>query len=416
MGSSARRVVVTGLGAVTCLGDDLNTYLEKLKAGESGARPVSLFDASEYNSRFAGECTDFDACKWIEDRRQAKRMSRFSQFAVACATQAVEDGRLDAGSLVPERSGAIIASGIGGLVEMEEQVQALMKRGPGRTSPFFIPKLMMNAAPAHVAMKYNLRGPNFSIASACASANHAVGIAYRLIKSGQVDLVLAGGSEAGLTPTGLAGFCALKALSTRNDDPKRASRPFDKDRDGFVLGEGAGVLLLETLEHAEKRGATLYAEILGAGETCDAYHITAPDPEGKGAARAIELALKEGCIDSTEVNYVNAHGTSTLLNDASETAALKAVFGDYARKLAISSTKSMIGHLLGGSGGAEMVASILCMRNGFVHPTINYDTPDPDCDLDYIPNEFREMRVNYFIKNSFGFGGHNSCLLFKNLC
>ncbi len=404
-----RRVVITGMGLITPLGQTVEEFWDNLCKGKSGIDRISAFDPSAFSSQIGGEVKDFDPDKWI-DLRDVRKIDRFSQFAVAAAAIAVEDSGLQLPGENPYRQGAIMGSGIGGFCEMESTTRTLINRGPRRISPFFIPKVMMNSCSAHMAMRFGLKGPNFVTASACASASHAMACAYFMVKSDMSDVMLTGGSEAAITPLGLGGFCALKALSTRNDDPHRASRPFDKERDGFILSEGCGVLAFEELEHAKKRGANISAEILGVGQSDDAYHITAPVEDGAGAAKAMELAIENSGISPEDVSYINAHGTSTVYNDRSETVALKKVFGDYARKLPISSTKSMIGHLLGGAAAAELIAAVLCIKNDVVHPTTNHETPDPDCDLDYVPNEAREVQVNVAISNSFGFGGHNACL------
>ncbi len=404
-----RRVVITGMGLITPLGQTVEEFWDNLCKGKSGIDRISAFDPSAFSSQIGGEVKDFDPEKWI-DLRDVRKIDRFSQFAVAAAAIAVEDSGLQLPGENPYRQGAIMGSGIGGFCEMESTTRTLIDRGPRRISPFFIPKVMMNSCSAHMAMRFGLKGPNFVTASACASASHAMACAYFMVKSDMSDVMLTGGSEAAITPLGLGGFCALKALSTRNDDPHRASRPFDKERDGFILSEGCGVLAFEELEHAKKRGANIYAEILGVGQSDDAYHITAPVEDGAGAAKAMELAIENSGISPEDVSYINAHGTSTVYNDRSETVAIKKVFGERAYKVPISSTKSMIGHLLGGAAAAELIATALCIKNDVVHPTTNHETPDPDCDLDYVPNEAREVQVNVVISNSFGFGGHNACL------
>jgi 3-oxoacyl-[acyl-carrier-protein] synthase II len=404
-----RRVVITGMGLITPLGKTVEEYWDNLREGRSGIDRISAFDPAEFSSQIGGEIKDFDPEKWM-DRRDVRKVDRFSQFAIAAAAEAVKDSGLEPPYEDPYRCGVIMGSGIGGFCEMEATTRTLIDRGPRRISPFFIPKVMMNSCSAHMAMRFGLKGPNFVTASACASANHAMACAYFSVKFNMADVMLTGGSEAAMTPLGLGGFCALKALSTRNDEPERASRPFDKDRDGFILSEGCGVLVFEELECARKRGAKIHAEVMGIGQSDDAYHITAPVEDGAGAAMAMKLALKNSGVAPEEVSYINAHGTSTVYNDRSETVAIKKVFGDYARKLPISSTKSMIGHLLGGAAAVELVATVLCIKNSVVHPTMNHETPDPDCDLDYVPNEAREAKVDIAISNSFGFGGHNACL------
>jgi 3-oxoacyl-[acyl-carrier-protein] synthase II len=404
-----RRVVITGLGTVNPLSSDVNRYWEALCAGKSGVGPIELFDPAAHRVKFAGEVKDFDP-KTVLDHRTAKHLDRFAQFAMVAAHYAVFDSGLDFDKEDPYRCGVIYGSGIGGMWEFEEQHQNFLERGPGRISPFVVPKMIVNSASGNISIRYGLQGPNTAVATACASAAHALADAFRAIQYGQADVIVSGGSEAGITPMGVGGFIALRALSERNDSPETASRPFDRDRDGFVLGEGAGVLVLEEYEHARKRGARIYAEFLGAGNTADGSHITAPLPDGAGAAMAMRIALRDAKLDPSDVQYVNAHGTSTELGDKAETMALKSVFGQGAR-LAVSSTKSMTGHLLGASGAIELIATVLSIRDGVVHPTINYVTPDPDCDLDYVPNEARELKVRRAISNSFGFGGHNCCLV-----
>ena len=409
-----RRVVITGVGAVTALGNSVAETWGRLLEGASGVGPITHFDASALPTRIAAEVKGFDPTTLLPEH-EARRIDPFVLFGMAAGQEAMRDCGLDAGGFVPDRSGCIFGVGIGGLTDIEATKELMMTRGPRRVSPFFIPKIMMNAVAGQVSMRWNLRGPNFVTASACASSTHALGLAYRCIKYDDADMMLAGGSEATITPLGVAGFCAVRALSQRNDAPEKASRPFDRQRDGFVMGEGAGAMVFEEYEHARSRGARIYAELTGFGMTADAYHITAPAPEGEGAARAIRLALHEARLDPTLVDYVNAHGTSTVLNDALETQALKTVFGDHARMLAISSTKSMVGHVLGGAGAVEAVVSALSVHHGRVHPTINQEEPDPRCDLDYVPNVAREMPVRHAISNSLGFGGHNAVLLFSRV-
>jgi len=410
MNCETRRVVITGIGAVTPIGITTETFWESVKAGKGGISPIESFDASKHAVSFGGEIKDFIATDWMTPK-QVKTMDRFSHFAVAAARQAVEDSGLDLESINRKRAGVILGTGIGGLLEIEKNFTKLFEKGPRRVSPRFIPNEMMNAAGGNVAIIFGLQGSNFAVASACASSTHSTGIALREILYGAADIMVTGGTEAALTTLGLAGFCNAKALSTRNDDPEHASRPFDKDRDGFVLGEGGGVLILEELEHAKNRGAKIYAEMLGFGSTDDAYHITQPREGGEGAASAMLLAVEDGGIEPTKVDYINAHGTSTFHNDRMETAAIRRAFGDHADKLAVSSTKSQIGHLLGASGAVELIATVLGIHEDIVPPTINYQTPDPECDLDYVPNEARPMQINYALSNSFGFGGHNASLL-----
>jgi 3-oxoacyl-[acyl-carrier-protein] synthase II len=410
MSPTRNRVVITGLGAITPVGHDVDTYWNALLAGKSGAAKIVKFDTTGHSVTFGAEVKGFDAAAHI-DPKEAKRMDPFAQYAVAAAKQAVKDSGIDFHKEDRFRCGAIIASGIGGLNELQEQHSKYREKGPGRTSPFFVPKLMLNAAAGHIAIAFGLGGPNWGVASACASANHAMGTALRTIQYGDADVMLTGGSEAALTYLSLSGFANMGALSSRNDAPEKASRPFDKNRDGFVLGEGAAILVFEKLEHARARGARIYAEVLGIGNSDDAYHITAPDPDGTGGAYAMSQALKDSGLRPEQISYINAHGTSTPLNDKIETAAIKKTFGAHARKIPISSTKSMIGHLLGAAAAVEMVATILSIRDGVVHPTINYETPDPECDLDCVPNEKRRVAVEYAMSNSLGFGGHNSAIV-----
>jgi 3-oxoacyl-[acyl-carrier-protein] synthase II len=407
----SRRVVITGIGAVTSLGLTARESWKRLLAGESGVAPITHFDASAMACRIAAEVKGFDPTT-ITEAHEVKKLDPFTQFGMAAGQEAIRDAGMADGGFDPDRVGCIFGVGIGGLTDIEATKETLMERGPRRVSPFFIPKIMMNAVSGQLSMRWGLRGPNFVTASACASSNHALGLAFRAIKNGDADAMLAGGSEATITPLGISGFCALRAMSQRNDAPVKASRPFDKGRDGFVMGEGAGALVLEELERAKKRGAKIYAEFKGFGMTADAYHITSPAPEGAGAARAMQHALAEARLAPTDVQYVNAHGTSTEINDALETQAMKTVFGAHAKKLAISSTKSMTGHLLGGAGAVEAVVSVLSIADGKVHPTINQEEPDPACDLDYVPNVARDLAVANAMSNSLGFGGHNAVLLF----
>ncbi len=404
----ARRVVITGMGAVTPLGNDVQTIWNGLLEGRSGIDTIKSFDVSKFETQFAGELKGFDPQKYM-DRKEIKRTDRFVHLAVAASTMAIEDGGIEVTDPAEqERFGVIIGSGVGGIETHEEQHNRFLKGGPGRISPFFVPMMICDMAAGYVSIHCKAKGPNFCTVSACASAGHAIGMAFRSIKYGESDFMLSGGTEASITHMGLGGFCACKALSKRNDDPRGASRPFDKTRDGFVLGDGAGILFLEEYEHARKRGARIYAEILGVGSTADAYHITAPAEEGEGAQRAMKAALDEARIDPKDLDYINAHGTSTEHNDVTETQAIKKVFGARARDgLVVSSTKSMIGHLLGAAGGIEAIATALTIYHGVIHPTINYQHPDPECDLDYCPNQAREMPVVTAISNSFGFGGHN---------
>jgi 3-oxoacyl-[acyl-carrier-protein] synthase II len=405
-----RRVVITGMGTVNPLASDVKGYWQALCAGRSGVGPITQFDTTAFKIHFGGEVKDFNP-EGVLEPRLARRLDRYAQFALVAAHHAVADSGLDFKKEDPFRCGVIFGSGIGGLNEFEDQHRRYLEDGPGRISPFVVPKMIVNAAAGNISIQYGLAGPNTAISTACASAAHALGDAMRAIQYDQADVMVSGGSESTITPMGLGGFIQARALSTRSHDPQGASRPFDKDRDGFVLSEGAGVLILEEREHARKRGATIYAELLGCGNTADDHHITAPHPCGTGAAMAMRAALRDARLNPGEVDYVNAHGTSTPLGDESETKAIKDVFGEHARKLAISSTKSMLGHLLGASGAVELIATVMSLLTGVVHPTINYATPDPACDLDYVPNRPREMRVRKAISNSFGFGGHNCCLV-----
>jgi 3-oxoacyl-[acyl-carrier-protein] synthase II len=405
-----RRVVVTGLGTVNSLSSHLPDFWQALCAGRSGIGLIDLFDTTAFKTKFGGQVKNWEPEKSM-DGKTARRLDRFAQFAMVSAINAVKDCGIDFSREDTYRCGVIFASGIGGLSEFEEQHSRYRDGGPHKISPFVIPKMIANSAAGSISIHFGVCGPNTAISTACASAAHALGDAMNAIRWNYADVMIAGGSEAGITPMGLGGFNRAQALSERNDSPQTASRPWDKDRDGFVLSEGAGALILEELEHAKKRNAPIYAELLGVGNTADAYHITAPHPEGTGAAMAMKLALRDAHINPEDVQYVNAHGTSTPLGDIAETKAIKTAFGTHAHKLAISSTKSMIGHLLGASGAVEMIATILTLQRGVIHPTINYLTPDPDCDLDYVPNKARETRVRRAISNSFGFGGHNCCLV-----
>jgi len=407
-----RRVVITGMGLVTSLGQSVEGVFDRLLAGDSGISPISRFDSSEFAVHIGGEVKDFDPTE-VLDPRLARRLDRFAQFALVAAQRAVDDSALDLSSVDAMRVGVLVGSGIGGLHEIETQHVVLLSRGPARISPFMIPKLMVNAAAGQISIRFGVRGPNAAAATACASASNAIGDAFKIIQRNEADVIICGGAEAALTPMGLAGFCALKAISRRTDDPEGASRPFDADRDGFVLGEGAGILIIEALDHARRRGARIDAELVGYGMSGDGCHITAPDPEGRGAILAMTNALADAALPPDAIDYVNAHGTATPLGDIAETKAVHAVFGDHAPALVISSTKSMIGHLLGASGGVELIATVCMIKRGVVHATINLRTPDPECDLDYVPNEPREMTINAAIANSFGFGGHNATLVLK---
>lgn len=406
----ARRVVITGMGVVTALGNALESFWTGLLEGKSGVGPLTLFDTTDFKVHFGGQVRDWNPDA-LFGTKEARRLDRFAQFALLAAQSAVEDSGIDFSRMEPYRAGVMIGSGIGGLHEFEEQHRNLIEKGPSRISPFTIPKLMVNAASGQVSIKYGIKGPTSAVATACASAANAIGDAFRWIQSGAADAMITGGSEAAITHMGLGGFASMRALSTRNDDPPRASRPFDKDRDGFVLAEGAGALILEEESLAKARGARIYAELLGYGMSADGSHITAPDEEGRGAARAMRNCLEDARRPADGIDYINAHGTSTPLGDLAETKAMKSVFGAHAKRLMISSTKSQLGHLLGASGGVELVASALAIHRGQIPPTINLDTPDPECDLDYVPNVAREARVDYAMSNSFGFGGHNASLL-----
>ena len=410
---SDRRVVVTGMGLVTPLGHDLNSFWQNLITSQCGIDKISAFDASAFDTRIAGEVKNFDPSPAFPSPKEIRRTDRYSQFAIYAAWSALKDSGLDLTKENCDEIGAMIGSGIGGLATTTDQHNILLQRGPGRMSPFTIPMLIGNMASGLISMYFNLRGPNFATCSACATANHAIGEAWRTIKAGDATVMFAGGSEAAVIPIGIGGFCAMRAMSTRNDDPKAASRPFDKDRDGFVMGEGAGVLVLEELEHAKQRGAQIYCEISGYGNTADAHHLTSPSPGGEGAARCMKMALRSGGLNLTDVTYVNAHGTSTPQGDVCETQAIKSVFGDHAKKLVVSSTKGATGHMLGAAGAVEMAVCALAIKHSIVPPTINLQNPDPECDLDYVPNTARPMPVNVIVNNSFGFGGHNSTIAAK---
>jgi 3-oxoacyl-[acyl-carrier-protein] synthase II len=406
------RVFVTGTGVISPIGNSTELFWDNLIAGRSGAGPITRFDASAYSTRFACEVRDFTS-EGVLDRKEAKRMDRFVQYAVVASHEALRSSGLDLEATDRNRVGAIIGSGIGGMETFEDQHTNLVQKGPGRVSPFFIPMMIVDMAAGQVSIQFGLKGPNFATVSACASGAHAIGEALRLLRAGDADVMFAGGSEATITPMALAGFGNARALSTRNDDPQRASRPFDADRDGFVIGEGAAMLVLETEAHARRRGATLLGELCGYGATGDAYHMTAPCVDGEGAARAMQRALDDARLPLDSVQYVNAHGTSTPAGDPAEVSAIKSVFGGHARQLMVSSTKSMTGHLLGAAGGIEAVATVLCLARGIVPPTINLERPDPTCDLDFVPAQARTQRVTAALSNSFGFGGHNVTLALK---
>ncbi len=411
-----KRVVVTGMSVVTALGHELPEFWDQLCAGKSGISLIERFDCSEYKVRFGGEIKHFNMLDHVDfDAKDLKRLDRFSQFAIASANKAIKMSGLDLSMGDPYRKGVLIGTGIGGLGEIEEQHSKLFDKGPARVSPFMIPKLMANAASGNVSVNWGLKGPNSAVTTACASASTAIGDAYRLIQYGDADVMVTGGSEAALTPMGLSGFSRMSALSTRNDDPSTASRPFDSGRDGFVLSEGAGVVVLEEFEHAKARGATILAEVCGYGMAADGTHITAPDPEGRGASRAMIGAIRDAGLNPDQIGYINAHGTSTPLGDKAETIAMKTVFESAIKKTPVSSTKSQLGHLLGASGGVEFVISVLALTHGLLPPTINLEHPDPECDLDFIPHKAREAQISYALSNSFGFGGHNACLVIGKL-
>ena len=409
-----RRVVVTGLGAVTPLGIGVEPTWEGMRAGRSGITAITLFDAAAFSSQVAGEVQDFDPAAWIE-RREIRHTDRFVQFAIAAAKLAVDDSGLDRNAIDHDRFGVVIGSGIGGTWTWEAQHRVLLERGPGRISPFFIPMLIMDMAAGRVAMLFQARGPNSAVATACATSAHAIGDASEIIRRGDADIMIAGGSEAAVSPLALGGFCAMRALSRRNDDPPAASRPFERDRDGFVMAEGAGIVVLEDFEHARRRGANIHGEIIGYGMSADAYHVTQPSPDGDGMARAMEAALRDAELSADDIDYVNTHGTATRTGDLAETRALKRVFGPRAEGVPCSSTKSVTGHLLGAAGAVEAIACLRAIADQVVPPTINLDNPDPECDLDYVPNEAREMSVHTAMTNSFGFGGHNATLIVRGL-
>ena len=407
------RVVVTGIGVVTPLGQGADTFWGNLLAGQCGIDSISAFDTEGFPCTIAGEVKDFDPTPAFPSPKEVRRTDRFSQFGIHAGWQALNDSGLDLAKANRDRVGAMIGSGIGGLIPLEDPHNKLLERGPGRLSPFFIPMMILNMASGMFSLYHGLRGPNVATCSACATASHAIGEAWRTLVMGDADVMVAGGTEAAVAPCAVGGFASMKALSTRNDDPRHASRPFDAGRDGFGMGEGSGVLVLEELEHAKARGARIYCEMAGYGNTADAHHMTSPAPEGEGGARAMRMALSSGGLDPEDISYINAHGTSTPQGDVCETEAIKSVFGDHAGSLAVSSTKGATGHMLGAAGGAEMAVCCKALETDTVPPTINYETPDPNCDLDYVPNEAREMEVNAIANNSFGFGGHNACLVAK---
>jgi 3-oxoacyl-[acyl-carrier-protein] synthase II len=412
MGSGKTRVVVTGLGAVTPVGNSVPEYWRAVCEGRSGVGPITRFDAKRLDSRIAAEVKGFDPLRVIE-KKELKKLDLFIQYAIVAGVEAVEDAKIDFSQVDATRAGALVGSGIGGILTILEWHRVLLERGPGRVSPFFVPSLIVNMASGQLSIRYKLKGPNSSVVTACATGNHAIGDAFKIIQRGDADLMVAGGSEAIIDELPLGGFGQMKALSTRNDEPPRASRPFDADRDGFVPGEGAGIVVLENLDHARRRGARIYGEIVGYGMTCDAYHMTAPDPDGDGAMRAMAGAVRDGGLRPEDIGYINAHGTPTPYNDRTETLAIKQVFGAHASRLAVSSTKSMIGHLLGAAGGVEAIVTVLALHHGILPPTINYETPDPECDLDYVPNVARKVEIDAAISNGFGFGGTNATLAFR---
>ncbi len=407
-----RRVVITGVGLLSPLGIGTKTNWEAILAGKNGIGPITRFDAHEYPCRIAGEVRGFNPSDFI-DKREIKKMDIFIQYAIAAAQFAVEDARLTFSPSEADRVGVIIGSGIGGLNAIENTHKALLEGGPRKISPFFIPSLIVNLAAGHVSIRFGAKGPNSAPATACSTGSHAIGDSFKIIQRGDADVMITGGTESVISPLGIGGFCSMKAMSTRNDEPQKASCPFDAKRDGFIMGEGAGIVVIEELGYAIRRGATIYAEIVGYGMTADAYHITAPSEDGEGAMRVMQLAMRDGGIAPSDVDYINAHGTSTLYNDKTETMAIKKVFGDHAKRVAVSSTKSMTGHLLGAAGGIEAGISALSIHNSYLPPTMNLENPDPNCDLDYVPNACRKSAVRYALSNSFGFGGTNACLLFK---
>jgi len=411
-GNSGRRVVITGIGLVTPLGVGTQKNWQALLLGANGIGPVTRFDASRYSTRFAGEVKGFDPCIFI-DKKEVRKMDLFIQYAVAAAHMAVEDSGIPPAALEGDRTGVCIGSGIGGIGSLEDTHTILLEKGPNRVSPFFLIQTIINEAAGQISIKYRAKGPNTATVTACSTGTHAIGDSFRMIARGEADIMFAGGAEAPITPLGLAGFCAMKALSERNKEPEKASRPFDARRDGFVMGEGSGIVLLEELGHALSRGARIYAEVAGYGMTSDAYHVAAPDPDGDGAARVMLRALADAGARPEDVGYINAHGTSTPFNDKTETVAIKKVFGEHAKKIGVSSTKSMMGHLLGAAGGVEAGITVLCIKNQMMTPTINYEFPDPDCDLDYVPNASRPGKIICALSNSFGFGGTNGALLFR---
>ena len=407
-----KRVVITGIGAITPVGNTAEAFWQALLAGQSGIGMITRFDASVFDAKIAGEVKGFEPTEFI-DKKEARRMDRFTQFAIAASKMALEDSGMELEKEDRSRIGVFVGSGIGGMDTLHDQYKNLFEKGPNRVSPFFIPMMIANMAAGQVSIAFGLQGPSSCVVTACATGTNCIGDAMKVIQRGDADVMVAGGTEAAISPAGMAGFCSMKALSTRNESPEQASRPFEKDRDGFVMGEGSGIVILESLEHALARGAKIYAELAGYGTNADAYHVTAPAPEGAQAARCMELAIKDAGLTVADVDYINAHGTSTPLNDKNETLGIKALFGDHAKNIAVSSIKSMTGHLLGAAGGIECVATALTVANDMMPPTINYDTPDPELDLDYVPNQARAKVVRVALSNSFGFGGHNATLLIK---
>jgi 3-oxoacyl-[acyl-carrier-protein] synthase II len=407
------RVVITGLGVISPVGNDISSFWGALKEGKSGIGPTTSFDPTKFDSRIAGEVKGFDPAFYGMSSKDVKRMDKFAQYAVAASKQAITNSGIDLEKEDREIIGVLIGSGIGSLYTIEEQHKIMLERGPSRMSPFLIPMLIVNEASGQVAIMFGLKGPNSCVATACASGSHAIGEAFRILERGDAEVMVAGGTESCIVPTGVGGFCALKALSVRNDQPQKASRPFDQERDGFIIAEGCGIVVLETLRHAQNRKANILAEIIGYGMSCDAYHMTAPDPHGDGAMRAMNMALKDAGLNPQDVDYINAHGTSTKLNDKLETLAIKRSFGSYAKEIMVSSTKSMTGHLLGAAGGVEFVVCCLAIADSVIPPTINYEYPDPECDLDYVPNTSRRAEVDVCMSNSLGFGGHNATLIVR---
>jgi 3-oxoacyl-[acyl-carrier-protein] synthase II len=404
------RTVITGMGIVTPLGNDLDTYFQNLINGESGVSEVTRFDVSDYPTKIAAEVREFDPSQYL-DKKEARRMDLSEQYAIAASQKAIDDSRVNLDNIDKDRAGVVIGSGIGGITTFEKQHEILLKSGPSRVSPFFIPMMIIDMCAGLVSMRYDFRGPNYGTVSACASSSHAILDAFKIIQRGEADLIIAGGTESTITPTSMAGFCSAKAMSTYNVEPAKASRPFDAQRDGFVMGEGAGIVIMESLESARSRGAEIYCEVIGAGMTCDAHHITAPEPEGRGARMAMTNAIKDAGINPGDIDYINSHGTATPLGDIAESKAIKSVMGEKAYKIPVNSTKSEVGHLLGAAGAIEFITAVLSLKANKIHPTINLENPDPECDLDYVPNTARDLEFDTFLSNSFGFGGHNVTLV-----